>query len=239
MPGTLFLVPSTLGAAAAIQTVPVATLDVLHRLEHLIVETPKQARHFLASAGIRLSARSIQFRTLDEHTLDATLPELLAPALAGADVGLLSDAGCPGIADPGAKLVRLAHSRLVTVAPLVGPSSITLALMGSGLNGQRFAFHGYLPVEARARARALQLLERQARIHDQTQILIETPYRNNRLLTAMLTTCDAQSLLCIAVNLTLPEQTIRTRTIGQWQRDCPNLDRQPAVFLLGPPPSGG
>ena len=235
MPGTLFLVPSTLGAAAAIETIPAATLAVLLRLEHLIVESPKQARRFLASAGLRLSERTVQFRTLDEHTSDATLPELLAPVLGGADVGLLSDAGCPGIADPGARLVRLAHAHKLSVAPLVGPSSITLALMGSGLNGQRFAFHGYLPVEARARAHVLQVLERQAKAHDQTQIFIETPYRNNKLLAALLATCDAQSLLCVAVNLTLPEQSIRTRTILEWRLDCPNLDRQPAVFLLGAP----
>ena len=235
MPGMLYLIPSTLGAAASIETIPAATLAVLHRLEHLIVESPKQARRFLGAAGIRLSERSIDFKTLDEHTADAALPDLLAPILKGIDVGLLSDAGCPGIADPGAKLVRLAHASMIAVAPLVGPSSITLALMGSGLNGQRFAFHGYLPVEPRARAHALQALQKQAKANDQTQIVIETPYRNNKLLAAILATCDPMSLLCIAVDLTLPSQSIRTRTVAEWQHDCPNLDRRPAVFLLGAP----
>jgi 16S rRNA (cytidine1402-2'-O)-methyltransferase len=235
MPGTLFLVPSTLGAAAAIDTIPAATLAVLLRLEHLIVESPKQARQFLGAAGLRLSERNLHFRTLDEHTADAALAGLLAPVLTGSDVGLLSDAGCPGIADPGAKLVRLAHAHGVVVAPLVGPSSITLALMASGLNGQRFAFHGYLPVAPHARSRALQALERQAKARDETQLMIETPYRNSKLLAAILATCNPQTLVCVAVNLTLPGQSIRTQTVAEWRRNPPDLDRQPAVFLLAAP----
>ncbi|RPI47975.1 MAG: SAM-dependent methyltransferase, partial [Betaproteobacteria bacterium] len=155
MRARLFLIPSTLGESAAIETVPAATLSVLHRLEHLVVESPKPARRFLQAAGLRLGDRSIRFYVLDEHTPDSALPELLAVLLSGADVGLLSDAGCPAIADPGARLVRLAHEHGIEVMPMVGPSSITLALMASGLNGQRFAFHGYLPVEPQARARAL------------------------------------------------------------------------------------
>ncbi|MCC6531524.1 MAG: SAM-dependent methyltransferase [Burkholderiales bacterium] len=199
----------------------------------MIVETPKQARRFLLAAGVALSQRRIRFHVLDEHSPDTLLPEILAPALAGSDMGLLSDAGCPGIADPGASLVRHAHAAGIAVMPLVGPSSIVLALMGSGLNGQRFAFHGYLPIEVRERTRALAALEQRSRARDETQIFIETPYRNNRMLAAIIHACSASCLLCLAADLTLPSQLVATRTIGQWRRrTLPDLDRRPAVFLL-------
>jgi 16S rRNA (cytidine1402-2'-O)-methyltransferase len=233
MASTLYLIPSTLGESAPIDTVPAATLDVLRRLERLIVETPKQARRFLKAADIGLANHQISFDVLDEHTPAGRLPELLAPALAGADIGILSDAGCPGIADPGARLVMLAHSRSLRVIPLVGPSAILLALMGSGLNGQRFAFHGYLPIEAKQRDRALQTLERESKALDQTQIVIEAPYRNNRLLQALLQSCAAQTRLCIATDLTLPSQYIATRRIEDWRGSHPDLDRRPTVFVFG------
>jgi 16S rRNA (cytidine1402-2'-O)-methyltransferase len=232
--GKLFLIPSTLGDEAPIETIPAQALGVLHRLEHLIVESPKPARRFLRACGMRLSERAIHFHLLNEHTADAALPELLAPALAGRDLGLLSDAGCPAVADPGAKLVRLAHARGVEVVPLVGPSALVLALMGSGLDGQRFAFHGYLPVDAQARARQLALLDKAARSSGATQIFIETPYRNDRMLAAILQACAAESSLCVAADLTLPSQFIRTRSIAEWRRALPALNRRPAVFLLGP-----
>ena len=230
--GRLFLLPSTLGESASIETIPALALSALHRLEHLAVESPKQARRFLRAAGLRLSDKSVRFYVLDEHTPDSALAELLAVPLSGKDLGLLSDAGCPAIADPGAKLVRLAHEHGIELMPMVGPCSITLALMGSGLNGQRFAFHGYLPVESQARARALRALEAEARSRDQTQIMIETPYRNRRLLDAILEVCALSSLLCIATDLTLPTQYIATRTIAAWRLEPPDLDRRPTVFLL-------
>lgn len=211
---------------------PAATLQTLERIEHWVVETPKQARRFLKAAGVKLSERKLDFKVLDEHTPDALLPDLLAPALAGFDVGVLSDAGCPAVADPGARLVRLAHTHAVTVAPLVGPSAILLALMGSGLTGQHFAFHGYLPIEPAKRARALRDLERASAEHAQTQIAIETPYRNNQLLAAILRVCKDATSLCIAVDLTLPSQSIATRTIAQWRAARPVLEKRPAVFLL-------
>lgn len=232
MASTLYLIPSTLGDTAPIATVPAATLDVLARLEHLVVETPKQARRFLKTAGRTLGVHPISFQVLDEHTLENRLPELLAPAIEGADIGVLSDAGCPGVADPGARLVRLAHARGVTVIPLVGPSAILLALMASGLNGQRFAFHGYMPVQAEARTKALRALERESSALGQTQIMIETPYRNNRLLHALAHTCAASTLLCVATDLTLPGQFVSTRRIEEWKRSRPDIDRRPTVFLL-------
>ena len=232
MPAKLFLIPSTLGESAPAETIPAATLAVLHRLDHLIVESPKQARRFLRAAGLRLSDGTRRLCVLDEHTRDSDLPALLAPALSGMDIGLLSDAGCPAIADPGAKLVRMAHDHKVQVMPMVGPSSVTLALMASGMNGQRFAFHGYLPVESGARTHALLALEKESKARDQTQIMIETPYRNNRLLAGILATCAPESLLCIAADLTLPSQYIETRPIANWRLDCPDINRRPAVFLL-------
>jgi len=235
VPATLYLIPSTLGDAATIDTIAPATLNVLHRLQELIVESPKQARRFLGTTGLRLSERSIRFQVLNEHTDPAALHGMLGPALSGVDVGLLSDAGCPAIADPGAQLVRLAHAEGLHVAPLVGPSSITLALMASGLNGQRFAFHGYLPIESSARRQALLHLQREAVARDQTQIFIEAPYRNNQLLAAILATCDADTLLCVATDVTLPSELIATRRIGHWQRHPLDIDRRPTVFLLGTP----
>jgi 16S rRNA (cytidine1402-2'-O)-methyltransferase len=221
-----------LGELAPIATLPATTLQRLDALEHWIVETPKQARRFLKSAGVTLGGRNLQFKVLDEHTPDTLLPELLTPVIAGADLGLLCDAGCPGVADPGARLVSLAHERSIPVVPLVGPSSILLALMGSGLNGQRFAFHGYLPIDSSKRAHVLRALERNSAALDQTQIAIEAPYRNDQLLAAMLQVCRDRTMLCIATDLTLPTQFVRTRRIEQWRSDRPALDKRPTVFLI-------
>lgn len=238
MPGTLYLVPNLLGESAPLATLPAASLEVLRRLDHLVVETPKQARRYLKAAGIALAQRAPALEVLDEHTPDTRLPDLLAPALAGRDVGLVSDAGCPAIADPGARLVRLAHARAIRVVPLVGPSSILLALMASGLNAQRFAFHGYLPADAQRRDQALRALEREARRLDQSQVAIEAPYRNNRLLQAILAVCAQDSLLCLATDLTLPTESIVTRSIAQWRCGGPDIDRRPTVFVLGVPATG-
>jgi len=232
-PGTLYLIPSTLGDVTPQDTLPAGTLAVLARLDRLIVETPKQARRFLKATGMDFARALLAFETLNEHTPDTALPALLLPVEQGRDTGLLSDAGCPAVADPGARLVRLAHARNVPVVPLAGPSALLLALMASGLNGQRFAFHGYLPVDSGDRARAIVALERDSRTHDRTQIMIEAPYRNGRLYAALLTACAPATRLCVAVDLTLPEQSISTRTIDQWRRmPPPAIDRRPAVFVL-------
>lgn len=230
--GTLYLIPTPLGATPPEQVLPAATRDVTVRLRSFVVEHAKTARAFLGQLPLRVPLQSLTLRELNEHTPAVHVPSLLAPLLAGEDVGLLSEAGCPAVADPGAELVRLAHQAGIPVRPLVGPSAILLALMGSGLVGQRFAFHGYLPVQADARQRALQALEQRAARDDAAQIFIETPYRNRAMWQAIVTACAPDTLLCVAADLTLPTQTITMRAVADWRDAPPDLARRPAVFLL-------
>jgi len=226
--GTLYLIPVALGGDDAASLVPPATLDAARRLRTFITEDAKSARRFLKAIAHPRPLQQLNFHALDEHTRD--VEPLLALLLSGEDCGLMSEAGCPAVADPGAALVRRAHQTGVQVVPLVGPSSILLALMASGMSGQRFAFHGYLPVDRMERARKLKDLE--ARASDETQIFIETPYRNGALLAALLEHCRGDTLLCVAVDLTLPAEFVITRTISEWKRKPPVLDRRLAVFLL-------
>ena len=212
--------------------VPPAVRECIARLDHYIVEHPKTARQFLKQVGCVLPLQQITMHVLDEHTQTREFENLLAPLLAGKDTGLLSEAGCPAIADPGAGLVCLAHRKNIRVVPLVGPSSLLLALMSSGLNGQRFAFHGYLPVENSKRVKKILELEKNSITGDQTQIFIETPYRNQKLLEAITSTCREETALCVACNLTLSGEFIATRTIKEWKPLLPDLGNKPAVFLL-------
>jgi 16S rRNA (cytidine1402-2'-O)-methyltransferase len=211
---------------------PDSTLRELSTLTCFIVEDAKSARHFLKAVGYPHALQSVQTQTLDEHTPAAALVELLAPLLAGQDRGLLSEAGCPAVADPGAQLVRLAHEHGIRVVPLVGPSAPLLALMASGLNGQRFAFHGYLPVEREERRTKLQALESESQRADRTQIFIEAPYRNDALLRAVLDACREDTLICLATDITLASESIRTRSVKAWRNTPPVLNRRPTVFLL-------
>ena len=231
-PGTLYLVPVSLGPGDPATVLPPATLAILHALRRFIAESPKSARAFLKSAGHPLPLRDLRIDTLDEHTPAAGLGALLDPVLGGEDCGLLSEAGCPAVADPGADLVRLAHARGVRVTPLVGPSAILLALMGSGLNGQRFTFHGYLPVESGPLRRRLRELEDDAARTGATQVFIETPYRNDAMFKAVLEAGRGDTLLSIATDLTLPGESIATRTITEWKKAAPAIDRRPTVFAL-------
>jgi 16S rRNA (cytidine1402-2'-O)-methyltransferase len=201
-------------------------------LSHFVVEHPKTARAFLKAVGTLTPLPQLHLAELNEHTRPEALESLLAPLLAGHDVGLLSEAGCPAIADPGASLVRLAHQRGIRVVPLAGPSAIVLALMASGLTGQRFAFHGYLPVEIEARCKALKDMEAASLSRDETQIFIETPYRNARLLEAILACCRDDTELSLAVDLTGPQEYVATRRVVEWKRQRPELPRKPVVFLL-------
>jgi len=228
--GTLYLIPVALGEDGALEVLPPATLEAVRHLNAFIVENAKSARRFLKGIGYPRPLQQARFHVLDEHTRENDLGALLAPLLAGEDCGLMSEAGCPAVADPGAALVRRAHDAGIRVTPLVGPSSILLALMASGMDGQRFAFHGYLPVDQAERALRLRALEAQAR--EATQIFIETPYRNAILLQALLENCRADTLLCVAADLTLPTEFVATRTIAAWKKKPPVLDRRPAVFLL-------
>jgi 16S rRNA (cytidine1402-2'-O)-methyltransferase len=211
---------------------PPATLNVMRRLQCFIVENPKTARAFLKAAGYPQPLQSVDMQTLNEHTPLNAVEQLLRPIEAGVDCGLLSEAGCPAVADPGAALVRRAHALGIRVVPLVGPSALLLALMASGLNGQRFAFHGYLPVERTARAKKLTDLENESERIGVAQMFIETPYRNGALLDAILTSCRADTLVCVAIDLTLPTECIRTLPVSAWKTARPHLDRRPSVFLL-------
>jgi 16S rRNA (cytidine1402-2'-O)-methyltransferase len=231
--GTLYLIPCTLGDTPAEQVLPQHTINIARQLSHFVVEQPKTARQFLSALKPLQPIQSLHMASLNEHTTSNELAELLAPLLAGHDVGIISEAGCPGIADPGAELVNLAHKKGIRVIPLVGPSSILLALMASGLNGQCFAFHGYLPIEEIERKKSIAVLETESSKRNQTQMFIETPYRNEKLFNALLLNCHPQTRLCVATDITLPSEQIVTRSIAQWKtQPAPQLNKHPSLFLL-------
>ena len=235
--GTLYLIPVTLGddniAALLPTSLPPDVIKIAQTLEHFVVESEKTARQFLSAIKTAKPVRELTLNLLNEHTLDKEVATLLSPLLAGKDVGLMSDAGCPGVADPGAKLVALAHQKNIKVVAFVGPSSILLSLMASGLNGQQFTFLGYLPVDKQARNIKLKEIEKRSQSHNETQIFIETPYRNQHMLEAILTSCNANTRLCIASQISLPDEMIVTKTIKDWkQSTLPDLHKKPTVFLL-------
>ena len=231
--GTLYLIPVTLGDDAIGKALPPEVVGIARGLETFVVENEKTARRFLSVLGTEKPVRELTLLRLDEHTPPSELPALLAPLRAGRNVGLMSEAGCPGVADPGAQLVALAHNAGIRVAPLVGPSSILLALMASGLDGQRFTFLGYLPNEKAARIQKLKEIEQRSRSQHETQIFIEAPYRNQHLLQDIVDHCQPQTRLCIACNLSLPDELIASRAVSAWKKSpLPDLHRQPTVFLL-------
>lgn len=215
------------------KSLPPEVIATAQKLEHFVVETEKPARQFLSAIKTIKPVRELSLSLLNEHTQDKELNALLTPIFAGHDVGLMSDAGCPGVADPGAKLVELAHKKGIKVVPLVGPSSILLSLMASGLNGQSFAFLGYLPVDKAARIAKLKEIEKRSLTHKETQIFIETPYRNTQMLEAILSTCNANTHLCIACHVSLPDEMIVTKRISEWKQSAlPDLNKKPTVFLM-------
>lgn len=232
MAGKLYLIPTPIDMEAIAESIPVSVQQLIARLAHFIVEHPKTARQFLKRLNHQQPLQSITMLTLNEHTAQKDLPALLEPLLAGYDVGLMSEAGCPGVADPGAALVRLAHLHGVNVIPLVGPSSIVLALMASGLNGQCFAFHGYLPIEHTARARKIAELEKFSIELQQTQIFIEAPYRNQKLLEQLMLVCRDTTELCIASQLTSTHEKVATKSISKWRDSLPDINKIPTIFLL-------
>ncbi|HEY6898323.1 MAG TPA: SAM-dependent methyltransferase [Rhodocyclaceae bacterium] len=233
MSGSLYLIPVALGDSAWQQFLPEQTRAAACRLQHFVVENAKTARAELKRLEHPTPMRDIAIEQLPEKPSGADLDRLLAPALAGHDLGVMSEAGCPGVADPGALLVRRAHEKGIPVRPLVGPSSLLLGLMASGLEGQRFAFHGYLPAREPERSKRIVELEKESRRQDQTQLFIETPYRNAALFQALLAACHAETRLCVASNLTLPDESIRSQRIADWKRQPPpDLERRPTVFLL-------
>jgi 16S rRNA (cytidine1402-2'-O)-methyltransferase len=230
--GSLYLLPNTLGDVEPEAVIPAAVLDRTRSLDYIVAEDPKAARAFLKRIGATRPLQSIRVERLDHNTREGDVPALLEPLLAGSDAGLLSEAGLPAVADPGASLVRLAHERDIRVVPLSGPSSIMLALAASGLDGQRFVFHGYLPVAEAELVSTLKECERQSRNLKQTQIFIETPYRNDRTLATMVRALAPATLVCVAADLTLESEAVKTRPVAAWHEETPQLKGRPTVFLL-------
>lgn len=233
MPGTLHLLPTRLGDIPWAAVLPEGTRALACRLRHFVVENAKSARASLKWLEHPVPLRELAIEQLPEPLAPADLDRLLAPLVEGRDVGLMSEAGCPGVADPGALLVRRAHEFGIPVKPLVGPSSLLLALMASGLDGQRFAFHGYLPQREPERSRRIVELEKESQRMRQTQMFIETPYRNAALFAALLAACRPETLLCVATDLTLPGEAIATRSVAAWRRLAgAEFAKRPTVFLL-------
>ena len=232
MSGTLYLIPTPLGETAIAEEFSGAFLKQVHALDYFIVENAKTARAFLKRVAMPRAIAELQIETIAGDGNAASLHDLLEPLLRGRDAGLMSEAGAPAVADPGARLVALAHQQNIRVLPLVGPSAILLALMASGLNGQAFAFHGYLPVDEASLQKTLLSLEAESRRNKQTQIFIETPYRNDRLLRVIAQSCSPEALLCIATQLTQPDETVLTKRIADWKSAMPLIGKRPTVFLL-------
>jgi 16S rRNA (cytidine1402-2'-O)-methyltransferase len=226
MPGVLYAIPTPLGGSPA-AALPGPALEIVRTLRDFTVENAKSARAFLKEVGMPVPLQALSIAEIGH---DHASP--IAKLVAGTSVGLLSEAGCPAIADPGARIVEAAHAAGVRVVPLVGPSSVILALMASGLEGQRFAFCGYLPREAEERRERIRALESRSRREQETQIFIETPYRNDVMLAALLETCQPGTRLCVASDLTLPSETVRTQGIGAWRKAPPVIGKRPTVFLL-------
>jgi 16S rRNA (cytidine1402-2'-O)-methyltransferase len=232
--GTLYLIPAPLADGTLTDAIPQGTLAVIQHLRHFVVEELRTARRYLSQAGLKGYVNDLQLLVLNEHTHSKELNAMLQPLLEGHDMGLLSEAGLPAVADPGANLVALAHQEGIKVEPLTGPCSLMLALMASGLNGQSFAFTGYLPVDAVQRRAQIRHLEKRSVQEHQTQIFMETPYRNIALYNDLLEVCAPQTILCIAANLTASDALVVTRSVAEW-RNCtpPMIHKIPAVFLIG------
>jgi 16S rRNA (cytidine1402-2'-O)-methyltransferase len=229
--GRIYLIPVTLGGDDYPAVIPQKVLEITRKLRHFVVEDIRSARRFLRLIDKGFPIDSTVFFELNEHTAAADLANLLEPVIKGCDIGLMSEAGLPGIADPGAALISLAHRKEITVTPLSGPSSIIMALISSGLNGQSFSFNGYLPVKPDQRASKLKEIERKAH-EGYAQIFMETPYRNQQMFETLLATCSNDTLLCIASDITLPDESIRTMRISEWKKDIPELKNKLVVFVL-------
>ena len=230
--GTLYLIPVPLAENAAAKSFTPYLVDTINSIKEYIVENEKTARRFLKEAGLTIPQSELTIHDYGKHNREAGSGEFFKGLQAGKDVGLMSEAGCPGIADPGADIVEKAHRMGIKVVPLVGPSSILLALMASGFNGQSFTFHGYLPIDKVERARSIKELEAAAIKNNQTQLFIETPFRNNPMLEEILRSCNPKTRLCIACDLTSATELVQTKTIAEWQKKVPELHKRPTIFLL-------
>jgi len=233
MKGVLYLVPATLGNHDIRLSIPGGIQPLVGRIDIFIVENLRSARRYLKLLDRNIDIDRLTFFELNEHTESDLIPSFLEPCRKGADTAIISEAGVPAVADPGAVVVKVAHELGIRVVPITGPSSILLALMASGLNGQHFTFHGYLPVKKNERARKIRALEETSRKTGATQLFIEAPYRNDRLMEDLLATCNPSTMLCIAVDITLDSEMIRTQPVGKWKRGVPGLHKRPAIFLIG------
>lgn len=227
------MIPNTLGECETSNVLPAINIDIIRKIKHFIVEDVRTARRFLKKVDSNINIDELQFYTLNKHTSPNELSSYLEPLEKGFDMGVISEAGCPAIADPGAEVVKMAQTKNLKVVPLVGPSSILLGLMASGFNGQSFAFVGYLPIQGNERTQRIKQLEKRAKTENQSQIFIETPYRNQKLLSEILSTCQGNTKLCIACDITLESEYIKTKSINEWKKSAlPDLNKRPSIFIL-------
>lgn len=232
MDAALYLLPVTLGDTPLDKVLPKYNFDIVKNIRHFIVEDIRSARRFLRQVDPQFDIDGSRFFELNKHTSPADISGYLAPLHEGNPMGVISEAGCPAVADPGADVVAIAQRKGLKVVPLVGPSSIILSVMASGFNGQSFAFHGYLPIKPDERARKLKQLEQRAYAESQTQLFIETPYRNGKMVEDIIKNCRPQTKLCIAANLTCADEYVCTRTVKEWRGKVPELSKIPCIFLL-------
>lgn len=231
--GTLYLIPTTLGENEPLEVLPLSVKKIIEDCSFFIVENEKTARRFIKKICPKKVQGDLKIETLNKFTDIALLPTFLNPCLEGKNVGVISEAGCPGIADPGADIVSIAHKKGISVTPLVGPSSILMSLMASGFNGQSFAFNGYLPIDNQERNKSIKQLEQLALQNDQTQLFIETPYRNNAMFDSLVKQLHSSTNLCIACDISLANAFIKTAPISHWRKNKPELHKRPCMFIVG------
>lgn len=230
--GNLYLIPTTLGDTSPLEVMPLSVKKIIEVTNHFIVENEKSARRFIKKITPTKSQASLKLYPLNKFTKEDEIPFYLDPCLEGLNIGLISEAGVPGVADPGAEVVKIAHEKNIKVVPLVGPSSILMAIMSSGLNGQNFAFNGYLPIDTKERKQEIKRLERLSFEHNQSQLFIETPYRNNKMIEDLSLTLHPDTQVCIACDITLPTEYIVTKNASYWKKNSPDLHKRPAIFIL-------
>ncbi|TMU56832.1 SAM-dependent methyltransferase [Flagellimonas algicola] len=230
--GKVYLIPTTLGDNAPLEVLPISIKRTIENVNHYVVENEKTARRFIKKISPNKPQPSLHIETLNKYTDPTVIPSYLDPCISGHNIGILSEAGCPGIADPGAAVIKVAHERRIQVVPLVGPSSILMAMMSSGMNGQSFAFNGYLPIDTPERKSKLKQLERLSKDTGQSQIFMETPYRNGKLLLELTKTLQKQTRLCIATDITFPTEFIQTKSIHEWSEIDIDLNKRPTIFII-------
>tara|TARA_R110000851_G_scaffold333538_1_gene515565 strand:- start:9022 stop:9735 length:714 start_codon:yes stop_codon:yes gene_type:complete len=230
--GNLYLIPCPMGDVPPLAVLPISVKKSIEKIDHYIVEHEKSARRFIKSIVPEKTQPSLNFKEINKFTNPEEIPPMLNPCLDGFDVGVISDAGCPGIADPGARAVHYAHELGIKVVPLVGPSSILLAMMASGFNGQNFAFNGYLPIDKGERKTELKRLEKVSKNFDQSQLFIETPYRNNQMLQSLIENLNPQTRICVACDITLPSEYIKTAPVSLWKKIKVDLHKRPTLFII-------